>query len=79
MEIYEFAQLNINDRAEMISECGIYIDIFENEFDTVKLYSLENYYVEVTVNNSEQKITEVNAFQQGSRLEKYLNRITVEV
>jgi hypothetical protein len=77
MDIHEYQLLTTDDKVSLLGERGTYIDKCAHRHNTVKLYSLENYFVEVAVSNPDEKIVEVSAFQQGARLGKYLNRITI--
>lgn len=68
MGTYEYMSLPMDERANILWDQGLHLATVE---DAV-LYSLDGFYVEVTVKDGIQDIT---AFKQGERLDKYLNKI----
>ena len=78
MGIYEYAMLDTDERATLLWSAGVFLETFATEQTTSKLYSLDNFFVEVVVDNKENKIIEVTPFARGARLAKYLNRVSLE-
>ncbi len=46
--------------------------------NTISLYSLYGYFVEVTVDKASNKITDIVPFTKGAALEKYLDKINID-
>ena len=78
LNISEYQNLEINDRADLLWEMGVLIDIWADNERTLKLFHLYYFFVEVAVSNDGEGITEISAFQEHLRLEKYLNKISIE-
>ena len=75
MELSEFNQLHINDRANHLWKYGVYlISRVESEFK-IALYQLNNYYVEVYYNFMDSGIEEIKAFKSIPPLSPYFDLI----
>ncbi len=75
--IYEFNMIPLDLRMETLLSWGRFLT---NHFDgnvRCNLYQVNNFYLELEYNNSANEITEVNTFNNGERLTKYLDKIDV--
>src|ERR1051325_1024517 len=75
--MYDFIALSLNDRAKVLWEKGTFLSSFTDEQFAFALYSLNDYYVEVSVSLKNNNITEMIPFRQGWRLEKHLAQISL--
>ena len=75
MSIYEFIQLDINSKADILWSKGVFLESHFIKEISAKLYYLNDFFVEVVISNEECEIIEIIPFKQGYRLEKYLNKI----
>lgn len=77
IELYEFNRLPINERANYLWANGTFIMNVKQTEHSFNLYTLNSYYVEVKLLNSNNEIVEIVPFKQGERLNKYLDFINV--
>ena len=78
MTNYEFTALDINERANLLWEKGIFLDRYRDNEKGINLYYLHNFYVEVTIsNNPTEEIIDISPFKNGIRFEKYLDKINL--
>jgi hypothetical protein len=75
MGTFEFISLPLNQRAELVSDIGTFISSYRGKLFSYSLYSLDGFYVEVTVDNEKNRIEEVTPFMRGYRLNKYADKI----
>ena len=76
--LYEYMLLNIDDKATLLWEDGEFVISAVSPENTVSLYSLYGYFVEVTVDKASTKITDIVPFTKGAALEKYLDKINID-
>jgi len=79
MEIGAFEKLRIGQKGGLVWRDGIFLDDYPTQLLTIKLYSLYNFYVEVLVFNHDGRIKEITAFTKEQRLEKYLDKVSLDV
>jgi len=79
MEIYEFNQLNINERAEIVWASGKLIDSHCESHLTFLLYQLPNFYAEIIYDTKKNCITNVISFKQGHRLVIYASNFSADI
>ncbi len=75
ISFYEYIALETNQRAEELWENGGFLTNVAFDDVAYSLYSLFDFYVEVTM--IENEISEITPFKQGERLEKYLGVIDI--
>jgi hypothetical protein len=75
--LYEYIVLDLNDKANILWENGIFLESHLETNRGFNLYYLHNYYVEVTVSKPSEEIIDIMPFKQGHRREKYLNKIEI--
>lgn len=73
MSIYEFEQLSIDERANLLWHEGMLIDGCKRRRKSYVLYFVHSFYVEIEVHDS--KIAAVVPFSSGHRLDKYLDKL----
>lgn len=77
MLLYEYIQLSVNERADVLWDNGWALDHMKHEGKQHSLYSLFDFYVEVTFTGK--GVEDVMPFRQGVRLDKYLDRIKLDL
>jgi len=77
MTIYEFAKLNREEKANLTWK-GTFLAHREKENIKYALYSVENFFVEVTYRASDNELIGFSPSQTNSLLEEYLNHIILE-
>jgi hypothetical protein len=77
--INEYTALDHDSRAEMVWNLGAQIALWKGKEFSYFLYYLESFYVEVVVDTTVHKITEVTPFKNGVRLDKYANKVDLKV
>jgi hypothetical protein len=78
MTFLEFNNTPINERAEYLWENGKFIEAITNSYhQSVTLYSLHNYYVELYISSETNKIESIQAIQDDE-LQKFLGRIKID-
>jgi hypothetical protein len=74
----EYGSLSLDERAAILWDIGIFIDTVDHINQTVKLYSLYSFFVEVYYNMSNRQVEKVGV-AGPDELAKYLGRITIEL
>jgi hypothetical protein len=77
MKLDEFIRLGLGDKADLLWREGVYLENHCEKNQTVNLYYIFNFYVEVIVSHSTYRIREIKAFMNGTRLDKYLQKINL--
>ena len=78
MTLYEYILMD-DDKQKRVLWDGVYLSVrFEGD-NTVQLYSLGSFYVEVYYSPGKNKILKVRPFKSTKPLEPYLNQINFEV
>ena len=77
MELYEYSQQTLNNRADLLWEYGEFIQSVRLETMNYSLYSFFGYYVEVRMNKKNNKIVDIAPYRRGVHLEKYIDTIDI--
>ena len=75
MKLYEFSRLSEEEQYNTTWEIGVLVDQFIKEGIVINLYAINEFFVEVYYDQSNNKILYKKHFKQGELLDKYLNRI----
>lgn len=78
MEIYEYIKLDMNARASLLWDEGLFIDKYIDLEIITNLYHLGKFYVEVVLSNKDGRITEITPFRHGDRLDKYVDHVDLK-
>jgi hypothetical protein len=78
MTLYEYNALDLNNKADILWNKGLFIESSANVEYGFNLYSLNGYYIEVTVIKPSNEIIAISAFKTGERLLKYLDAISLD-
>mgnify|MGYP003582241644 CR=1 FL=1 len=78
MTIYEFAKLNINEKATTTCN-GTFLAHREKENIKYALYAVENFFVEVTYDAMDNEILNFAPSQTKRLLDEYLNDIQLDI
>jgi hypothetical protein len=78
VEIYDYIKLDMNERANILWDEGVFIDKYIDLRIITNLYYLDKFYVEVVLSNKDGRITEITPFKNGDRLEKYINHVDLK-
>ena len=81
LKLYEYDRLCLGDRLHLTWAVGTLLASTESTERTRLLYAVYDYYVELVAShrNCETTITRAVAFRGGSRLDKYLAQIDLDV
>lgn len=79
MHLSEFEQLNIDQKAFRLSDQGMLLQSIKTNDSFLSLYYFPRFFVEVAIDISKRKITDIKAFRNDSRLEKYLDNIELRL
>jgi len=77
MSTSEYVRLSLNDRAQILWDQGTYLETVVYYGQTVKLYSLHSFFVEVFYSPVTQSIEKIEVAYKDD-LKKYLGRIGFE-
>ncbi len=77
ISFYEYNALDLNAKAEILWDKGLFIENSATDEYGFNLYSLLGFYVEVTMIKPDNEIIAISAFKKGDRLTKYLDKITL--
>jgi hypothetical protein len=78
MSMQEYIKLTLGDKADLLWKNGLFIDTYSDKVITANLYFINNFFVEVIVTHNNSQIREITPFKTGSRLEKYLDMISLK-
>ncbi len=78
MEIYDYMKLDMNGRANLLWDEGVFIDKYIDLQIITNLYYLERFYVEVVLSNKDGRIAEITPFKNGDRLDKYIRHVDLK-
>lgn len=78
MNLYEFNILNTHNKLELVWAHGNFIDTHYSETESVNLYGLDKFYVDVVYDPKTNEIIDVRSFKTGACLEKYFPVIQTE-
>jgi hypothetical protein len=77
MDIYDYNQLSLGERASLLWQQATYIDRHSDTEMTANLYHINNFFIEAVVSHRENRIVDVTPFKTGERFEKYLMRVDI--
>ena len=77
MNLYEFTKLSEEQQYNTTWAIGTLVDQFIKDGIAINLYVINEFFVEVYYDQSENKILYKKHFKQGELLDKYLNRINL--
>jgi hypothetical protein len=77
MNLDEFIRLSLGDKADLLWREGIYIENHSEKNQTINLYFIYKFYVEVVVSHNTYRIREIKAFSDRNFLDKYLSKINL--
>ena len=78
MGFHEYINLDLNRKACILCEQGVFVDKYIDLEYITSLYYLNNFFIEIVVSGSDNNILEIIPFRTGDRLEKYLRNIDLE-
>jgi hypothetical protein len=77
MDIYDYNQLSLGERASLLWQQALYLDRHSDAENTSNLYHINNFFIEAVVSHRENRIIDVTPFKMGERLEKYLTGVDI--
>ena len=77
MTLYQFNALTTNDQAEIVWNCPHVGERFDEE-NTIVLYQVDCFYVEVFYNRKNNTITRLRSFASTEQLAPYLKQINID-
>lgn len=77
MNLYEFTKLSEEQQYNTTWAIGTLVDQFIKDGIAINLYAINEFFVEVYYDQSNNKILYKKHFKQGELLDKYLNRINL--
>lgn len=77
MNLYDFTRLSEEEQFNTTWDIGIMVDQFIKDGIAINLYAINEFFVEVYYDQSNNKILYKKHFKQGELLDKYLNRINL--
>jgi hypothetical protein len=77
MNLYEFTLLSEQEQYSTTWALGVLVDQFIKDNIAINLYALNEFFVEVYYDQTNNKILYKKHFKQGELLDKYLNRINL--
>ena len=75
MNLYEFSRLSEEEQYNTTWNIGVIVGHFIKDGIAINLYAINEFFVEVYYDQSNNKILYKKHFKQGELLDKYLNRI----
>jgi hypothetical protein len=75
MKLYEFLRLSDEEQYNTTWKIGVLVDQFIKDGIAINLYAINEFFVEVYYDQSDNKILYKKHFKQGELLDKYLSRI----
>ena len=77
MNLYDFTRLSEEEQFNTTWDIGVMVDQFIKDIIAINLYAINEFFVEVYYDQSNNKILYKKHFKQGELLDKYLNRINL--
>ncbi len=77
MNLYDFTRLSEEEQFNTTWDIGVMVDQFIKDGIAINLYAINEFFVEVYYDQSNNKILYKKHFKQGELLDKYLNRINL--
>ena len=79
MGIYEFLVLDLNDKAEVVWNKGIYHTSITKDSYKVNLYSIDAFFAEVYYSQKDNEIIKIRQFKSVKVLNEYLDAIELDI
>jgi hypothetical protein len=79
MSLNDFEKLNLDQKAFKLSDEGMLLQSMKKNESFLSLYYFPRFFVEVVIDASRRKITNITAFKNDNRLEKYLDNIELSL
>jgi hypothetical protein len=70
MNIREFAKLDLLEKAYLLKHVAILIDSYMDKSNLVKIYTLNGFFVEATINPWDETIVDIIPFRRGFLFDK---------
>lgn len=77
MNLYDFSRLSEEEQYNTTWNIGVLVDQFIEEGIAINLYAINEFFVEVYYDQTNNIILYKKHFKQGELLDKYLNRINL--
>lgn len=71
MTLYEFNNLEFNDKYETVINQGVFLDNHVSELERCNCYAIDMFFVEIVYHSETNTITEFRSFKTGEKLDKY--------
>lgn len=68
LKIGDFLKLSVSEKADVLKESGVLIDNYQDMNNNVKVYYINNFFVEVTYDPSKNNIKDFLPFRSGFKL-----------
>jgi hypothetical protein len=78
MNVYQYHQLSHGKQLDTLERSGVLLAERDRSFYHIKLYQLENFYVEVYYHSHFNVVVNINPFTNLDCLEPYLQQIDVD-
>ena len=78
MTIYQYHQLEEKNQLDTVEQSGVLIAERDLPFCRVKLYQVENFYVEIYHHTHFNVVVNINSFTNTDCLNPYLEQINIE-
>ncbi len=78
MRLAQFKMLNEEEQFDVIEQQGIFLTEREDAFYNIRLYHVENFYVELYCHTHFNVIVRSKAFSTPQLLDPYLNNIDID-
>ena len=78
MNLLEFKLLSLDEKISQLYEHGVYIGKCKRQGNSVLLYQLENFYVEVFYTKHRCYVSRLHCFTSTALLDPYLDEIDVD-
>ncbi len=73
MTLYEFNQLEHDDKLKTVWDLGVFIDKCATKLKRCNLYAIDKFFVEIEIEPETNQIIKVNSFKTGRFWDKYCN------
>ena len=78
MTLYEYNGLDVEQRAEILWDKGVYLATRQEKEFRILLYQIDGFYVEVWYNTNKNAISRLKSFRSTNPLDPYLRDIEID-
>ncbi|HZF65149.1 MAG TPA: hypothetical protein VEZ55_11710 [Chitinophagaceae bacterium] len=78
MNIFQYTQLTTGQKQDVLEKAGVLLAERERSFYQIKLYQVEEFYVEVYLHSHFNVVVNINAFTNVDCLDPYLQSINID-